>query len=284
MTERPSESEPWTLERVERDLPDLAPLARLHRAIEDAIRAFEKDAPFHPDLPGTPGVHWLQGTSLLDAVRQDPLVARLPGLFAAIADAVGAATPAARGAVDQIAAATSGAPFDWAFVLAHFRDPQWVPATPHPHLTRFLVLRTISVPARHLARSWSAPHPDRWKRSRCPFCGVGAAASVARTGSGRTLLCVLCGGRWETADTICTGCGETNLERFRVFANREAGPASIESCVTCGTSIKVFSSGDATWGPPLALEVATVRLDLLAERDERAFRDTIALASLFPPE
>lgn len=283
MTETPPESpprhDPWTLERVERDLPDLAPLARLHRAIENAIRAFEEAVPFHPRLPGAPGVHWLHGTPLLDAVAQDELVARLPGALASVAAAVGSASPAARAAADEIAAA----PFDWTRALASFRDPQWVPETPHPHLARFLVLRAVSVPARHLARAWSAPHPDRWKRSRCPYCGVGAAASVARTGSGRTLLCVLCGGRWEMADVVCTGCGERNLARFRVLANRDAGPASMETCVPCGTSIKVFGAGDVAWGPPLALEVASVRLDLLAERDESTFRDSVALAALFPP-
>jgi formate dehydrogenase maturation protein FdhE len=97
------------------------------------------------------------------------------------------------------------------------------------------------------------------------------------------LLCVLCGGRWETSETVCAGCGERDLSKFRVMANRDAGPATIESCGGCGTAVKVFSASDLVWGPPVALEVATVRLDLLAERDEDTFRDPVALAALFPP-
>ena len=42
-----------------------------------------------------------------------------------------------------------------------------------------------------LALSFSAPHPERWLRAACPYCGVPAAACVAGQGSGRTLLCVL---------------------------------------------------------------------------------------------
>jgi formate dehydrogenase maturation protein FdhE len=129
----------------------------------------------------------------------------------------------------------------------------------------------------------SAPHPDRWKRSHCPFCGVGAAAAVARVGSGRTLLCVLCGGRWETAETICPGCLETNLDRFRILAARELGPATLESCLSCGTTLKVFSSPDLLWGPPLAMEVLTIRLDIVAARDEGIRRDAVACAALHPP-
>ena len=284
MTQPPADSGPWTLARVERDFPDLAPLARLHGAVEDAFRAAERECGHvHPNLAGTPGVHWLLGRPLLDVVERRGLVERLPDLVVRAARAAASAAPGTAPLLEETLASDAFRTLAWDVALASFRDPQWAPGTPHPTLLRFLFLRAVSVPARHLARSFSAPHPDRWKRSRCPFCGVEAAASVARTGSGRTLLCVLCGGRWESPETVCTGCGERNLSKFRIFANRAAGPGSIESCETCGTAVKVFSSADLDWGPPLALEVATVRLDLLAERDEGTFRDAIALAALFPP-
>lgn len=279
-----AETGPWTLERVEREIPDLAPLARLHRAVEDAFRDEEREhGHVHPNLAGTPGVHWLLGRPLLDVVARQGLVGRLRDLVVRAARAAAAAAPETAPLLDETVASDAFRDLRWDVVLASFRDPAWAPGTPHPALLRFLVLRAVSVPARHLARSFSAPHPDRWKRSRCPFCGIEAAASVARTGSGRTLLCVLCGGRWESPETTCTGCGERDLSKFRVFANREAGPASIESCERCGTAVKVFSGADLAWGPPIAVEVATVRLDLLAERDEGTFRDAVALAALFPP-
>lgn len=273
---------PWTLERVEREIPELAPLARLHLAVEEAARAFERDdGPFHPELRGAPGAHWMQGTPLLDAVDRNALAARLPALVRALGAAVAAASPAVGGAVE--ATLGSCGAFHWQGALLSFRDLAWTPGVREPQVFRFLLLRALSVPARHLARSYSAPHPDRWKRSNCPFCGVEGVASVARPGAGRTLVCVLCGGRWDAAETVCGGCGERNLATFRVLAAREAGPATIESCGRCGTAVKVFSPGDVPWGPPLGVEVASVRLDLLAERDERTFRDPVALAALFPP-
>lgn len=281
MTDTPG---PWTLERVARELPDLAPLATLHAAIEEAFRDHERShGHVHPTLAGTPGVHWMLGRPLIDMAERAGFAERMPDLVRAAGNAVAGAAPAGRGAVEETIGSSAFDSLDWGAALASFRDAAWAPPTPHPRLFRFLLLRAISVPARHLARSFSAPHPDRWKRPTCPFCGVGAAASVARTGSGRTLLCVLCGGRWETPDTVCAGCGERNLSKFRVLANRDAGPATIESCTGCGTAVKVFSSSDITWDPPLAVEVATVRLDLLAERDENTFRDPIALAAIFPP-
>jgi transcription elongation factor Elf1 len=273
---------PWTLERVEREIPELAPLARLHLAVEDALRAFERDhGHVHPELRGVPGAHWMQGTPLIDAADRATIVGRLPALVRAVAEAVSGSTPSVRGAVES--AVASAGSFHWQGALTSFRDASWTPGVREPHVFRFLLLRAISVPARHLARAYSAPHPDRWKRSNCPFCGIEGVASIARTGAGRTLVCVLCGGRWEAAETVCGGCGERNLASFRVLAAREAGPATIESCGKCGTAVKVFSPGDVPWGPPIAVEVASVRLDLLAERDERTFRDSVALAVLFPP-
>lgn len=278
------ETQPWDLDRVERDLPDLAPLARLHRAIEDALRAHERDAgSLHPEVAGTPGVHWLEGRALLAAADARALAPRLAAAFAAVARAAADASAEARGPVEEILASGAFGAGAWSEALGRFADPAWRPAAPHAPLARFLALRTISMPARHLARAYTAPLPERWRRATCPWCGVAAAASVARTGAGRTLLCVLCGGRWETAETLCTGCGERDLTKFRVLANRDAGPATIESCGRCGTSVKVFGGADLVWGPPLALEIASVRLDLLAERDEGTFRDSVALAALYPP-
>jgi transcription elongation factor Elf1 len=275
---------PWTLDRVERELPELAPLARLHGAIESALADEERRAGHvHPSFEGAPGVHWMEGRPLLDAVRGDALSNRLTDLLRAAATAVAAAAPETAGALGEALGSPEFARFAWPESLLRFREAGWEPGTPHATLFRFLVLRAVSVPARHLARSYSAPHPDRWTHASCPFCGVGAAASVARTGSGRTFLCVLCGGRWESTETACAGCGERDLSKFRVLASRDAGPATIEACGVCGSAVKVFASSDLVWGPPLAIEVATVRLDLLVERDGDAYRDPVALAALFPP-
>jgi hypothetical protein len=67
-----------------------------------------------------------------------------------------------------------------------------------------------------------------------------------------------------------------------VLAARELGPASLEACATCRGGIKVFAAPDVPDGPPVALEVLTVHLDVLA-RSERISRDETALAAVFPP-
>jgi len=276
-----TEQQAWTLDRVEREIPEVAALARLHLRIEEALAAVAGSAT--PPLPSVPGVLWLQGTPLLDAAEREATGALVRGAFDAAARAVAESSAEADRAVAAILAALPDESATGAAILASFREEAWAPPCPHPQLARFVALRAVSVPARALVAAYGGPLPDRWKRTRCPWCGVPAAASVARTGSGRTLLCVLCGGRWETSEKLCTSCGERNLDRFRVLAHRDAGPATLETCGTCGTAIKVFAAGDVGWGPPLALEAATVRLDLVAERDASTFRDPLALAALFPP-
>lgn len=278
MTDAPA----WTLERIAREQPALAPLAVLHALIEAALERLPGTLAA-PAVVAAPGTLWLEGRPLLEAAS-GTLVAELPDVARAVAGAMASALPGAASALDEIVAGPAlGTPAGWEAVAASFREPGWVPGGPHGPVARFVALRALSLPARRLARAWSPPHPDRWKRSRCPWCGVGAAASVARTGAGRTLLCVLCGGRWEIADASCTGCGERDASRITVLASRDAGPASLEACASCGTALKVFAVGDAPWGPPVALEVASVRLDLLAERDHSVFRDPVALAALYPP-
>lgn len=276
--------EPWTLERVEREAPHAAGVARLHRAIEDAMLAAERRAGgLHPPLAGAPGVHWMQGVPLLEAADAASVCAALPPLVAAAATAAASVAPSIARAAGAVAADAVRRPAaHWRSVVFSPRSGEF-PDGPEPALARFLALRALSVPARHLARSLAAPHPDRWKRACCPFCGLALAASVARAGSGRTNLCVLCGGRWETTESLCAGCGERNLEKFKVFALREAGPATLEACTTCGSALKVFGPSDLVWGPPLAVECLTVRLDVLAERDEGIRRDAAALAAIYPP-
>ena len=82
----------------------------------------------------------------------------------------------------------------------------------------------------------------------------------------------------------CPTCGEERSGRLRALASPEAGPASLESCDTCGFAVKVFSESALLPGPPLAMEILTYRLDIVAARDEGVRRDPVALAAVFPPE
>ena len=276
----------WTLERIEAEEPELAALARLHRVLADETVRFATDgtgpAP-RSALAGTPAVHWLSGRPLLlaahPAVVRDltaPLTARLARRLAAEFDEVA-------GAALEVAAHIEDPGFPWPERIVGFRDPP-PDEVPHAPLFRFLLMRALAAPATHLARSFSAPHPERWLRHMCPFCGMPPAACIARQGGDRWMLCVLCGGRWTIEGLACPSCGEDRADHLKALASREAGPATLETCDSCGLAVKVFSDSALASGPPLAMEVLTIRLDLVAEREEGVRRAAAALAALYPPD
>ena len=93
---------PWTLNRVARELPDLAPLATLHAAIESAFRDDERThGHVHPTLAGTPGVHWMLGRPLIYMAERAGFAERMPGLVRAAGNAVATTAPAGRDAVEE---------------------------------------------------------------------------------------------------------------------------------------------------------------------------------------
>jgi formate dehydrogenase maturation protein FdhE len=273
-------SEPWTFDRVAEAKPELAGLARLHAVLDEVARRFDEQhhVALHPNFTAAPATHWLAGRSLFDSSNRAALSPAVAALFDALARAAADAFPETRGAVEEMRAAAVA----WPQRLVSFRDVPDDDSVPHAALFRFLLLRAVSVPAAHLARSFSPPHQDRWKRGACPYCGVPAAAAVAGQGAGRTLLCVLCGGRWPREGHDCVACGEERPETRMVLADRGLGPASLEACATCRSGIKVFAPADVPHGPPVALEVLTVHLDVLAKAQGYA-REEAALAAVFPP-
>jgi formate dehydrogenase maturation protein FdhE len=278
----------WTLERVATARPELAQLVRLHRALDErtataVARGLELDAV----LPGVPALHWTFGRSLLDAADARALAPPIARLLGELASAAGSAFPQAQAAVAELADETARPGFAWEERLSRFRDlPDDLS---HPALFRFLLMRAMAVPAGRLARTISAPHAARWIPASCPWCGVPAAAEVARQGSGRTMLCILCGGRWEREGLQCAGCGEARMEKRMVLADRALGPASLEACATCRRAVKVFAPADVPEDGPLppastvlALEILTVHLDVVG-KSQGVRREEPALAAVFPP-
>ncbi len=276
--------ERWTLDRIERERPDLAPLAALHGVLADATLRFatEGDGPEpRAAFSGPPALQWLAGRSLVAGANPAVIVDLVGPLTVRLAEELGRTFPETAEAVAELLAALAAPDFDWprrvstCFELAE--------SVPHAELFRFVLLRAVAAPAIHLARSFSPPSLDRWSRPACPFCSAPPAAALAGPGSDRRLVCVLCGGRWTMEGLGCHACGEKSGERLRVLANRDAGPASIEACDTCETAIKVFHESYLLPGPPLAMELLTAALDLVAARDEGVRRDPRALAALYPP-
>lgn len=280
-----TDAEAWTLERIEAEDAELAPLARLHRVLAEESVLFATDgtgpAP-RPAFTGPPAIHWLAGRPLLLAAHPAVLRGLTAPLTARLAHRLASAFPDVAGPAAELASVLEDPGFPWPERIAAFREPP--PAdVPHGPLFHFLLLRALAAPATHLARSFSPPHPERWLRTMCPFCGMPPAACVARHGGDRWMLCVLCGGRWTIEGLACPSCGEESGERLRALASRDAGPATLEACDSCHLAVKVFSDVSLVPGPPLAMEIRTFRLDLVAERDEGVRRAPAALAALFPP-
>jgi formate dehydrogenase formation protein len=269
----------WTLDRVAAARPELAPLARFHGELAAASRT-SSAPPILARFAGPPALHWMEGRALLDVCDLGSLAPGVAALFGDLARTAAAASPRAGEAVREILDAVAGPGFDWTRRMADFRA---IPEDlPHAALFRFLLLRTLCVPATALAREFSAPHAERWRRARCPWCGVPAAAAVAGAGAGRTLLCILCGGRWAHEGLACIACGEQRRDTQMFLADRALGPASLEGCGTCGHAIKTFAAVDLPDDAPVALEILTVHLDVVGETDGLA-RDPAALAAIFPP-
>ncbi len=276
----------WTLDRVAEARPAVAPLVALHRALghrtHTVLAELGRDE-FRPQFPGPPAVHWFQGKALLDVADPSRLAPALGALFGQLLQAIAEVFPGLSPVTAEIRTATAEGAFDWARELARFRAPDAMDGVPHAPLARFVLMRAVAAPATELAARFSPPHADRWTRGACPYCGLAAIASVAAAGTGRRLICVLCGGRWTSATLDCVACGEQIRARIVTLAAREAGPASLEGCETCHAAIKVFSAGDVPAGAPIALELMTLPLDLVAERDEGYSRDAVARASFLPP-
>lgn len=277
----------WTLERIVLERPGLAGLARVHAVLEGALGAAAAQLPpgaLVPRFQGPPAVQWVGGRCLFDACRHERLAEGVARLFHAAARALAVEVSDASAALEETCAAAPHDGFPWAERIAGFRELPSARDAPHPELFRFLLGRSLARPLASLAAAHSAPHPERWLPAACPWCGIPAAAQLATPGSSRRLLCVLCGGRWRTADLACPACGEERADRFLVVAGPQAGPASLEACATCRTALKVFAGALLPpQGAPLACEVLTIALDVHAEAEQGLVRDPAALAVLFPP-
>jgi len=278
--------QPWTLERVASERPELAPLAQLHRELADTAARVEAGCADHalePRYGGPPAVHWMHGRPLFDVVAHRTITAGVIATFGGLAATLARLIPDAAPAMAEIRTVVADDAFPWQERIETFRKAPPEGAVPHPDLFQFLLLRALARPTGYLARGASPPHPDRWLRDACPYCGMPPAAQIAGTGSSRALLCVLCGGRWRTADLSCVACGEDDTRKLLALASKDAGPASLEACETCHTSVKVFAESLLPYGAPVAAEVLTVALDLAAEEQEGFRRDPLALLAVFPP-
>jgi FdhE protein len=101
----------------------------------------------------------------------------------------------------------------------------------------------------------------------CPVCASPPVAGVVLGDDKlRYLCCSLCGSEWNLARIQCWSCRATGGIRFFGVAN-DPGGTKAEACSACGAYVKLFYREQMPAAEPLADDVASLTLDLLAAQE-----------------
>jgi len=110
---------------------------------------------------------------------------------------------------------------------------------------------------------------DRLERSQsgCPVCDSPPVAGVVLGDDKlRYLCCSLCGSEWNLTRIQCWNCRNTGGIRFLEVAGDQGG-LKAEACAACGAYLKLFYRDRMPSVEPMADDVASLTLDLLAAQD-----------------
>jgi FdhE protein len=103
--------------------------------------------------------------------------------------------------------------------------------------------------------------------SGCPVCDSPPVAGVVLGDDRlRYLVCSLCGSEWNLTRIQCWSCRGTGGIRFLGVAG-EPGGLKAEACSACGAYLKLFYRDRMPSVEPMADDVASLTLDLLAAQD-----------------
>ncbi len=111
--------------------------------------------------------------------------------------------------------------------------------------------------------------PDRVERSEggCPVCDSAPVAGVVLGDDKlRYLSCSLCGSEWNLVRIQCWNCRNTGGIRYLGVAGDD-GAVKAEACSTCGAYLKIFYREKLPLAEPMADDVASLTLDLLAAQE-----------------
>ena len=121
------------------------------------------------------------------------------------------------------------------------------------------------------ARGDAGPLRAAAEAHRCPACGCPpSVARLRRADGGRILTCGLCGSEWEAVRLACACCGTLDRASLGVLRLDDADARWVETCERCKGYIKTVDERKLAEGEtvfPVVEEVATLHLDLLAERE-----------------
>jgi FdhE protein len=117
-----------------------------------------------------------------------------------------------------------------------------------------------------LAAGLSAEHVER-SGGACPVCDSPPVAGVILGDDKlRYLSCSLCGSEWNLTRIQCWNCRTTGGIEFLGVAG-DAGGLKAEACKACGAYLKLFYLERMPEVDPVADDVASLTLDLLAAQD-----------------
>jgi FdhE protein len=120
-----------------------------------------------------------------------------------------------------------------------------------------------------LASRLSASRIER-SEGGCPVCDSAPVAGVVLGDDKlRYLCCSLCGAEWNLTRIQCWSCRDTGGIRYLGVAG-DGGAIKAEACAPCGSYLKIFYLEKMPLAEPLADDVASLTLDLLAAQEEWA--------------
>jgi FdhE protein len=105
------------------------------------------------------------------------------------------------------------------------------------------------------------------QRGLCPCCGgtpvCGVVTDSGRVRGARYLHCSLCGTAWNHVRAVCITCGQSRSVTLRAIEG-DRGAVKVETCDDCGTYAKMLYQVQDVGVDPIADDLATLGLDVLA--------------------
>lgn len=120
--------------------------------------------------------------------------------------------------------------------------------------------------AEYLASRWDAPPAGE---ATCPFCAARPVVGVLRPegeGAKRSLICSLCSTEWTYRRIVCPVCGETDRDKLPVYKAETICHVRLEACDSCHCYLKSVDLTVDGLAVPVVDELATVTLDVWAEK------------------
>ena len=173
-------------------------------------------------------------------------------------EAAQAAADAVRAMTDDESLALASDIFGGAFPLDRVAEALFVTAALQVHLSRLasqLDAAVVTPPAEGV----------------CPVCGGAPVSSLVvgwtQASKARYCACSLCGTLWNHVRIKCTACGGT--EGIAYYTIEDAPKTiGVETCGTCRSYIKHMQQHEDTRIDPVADDIASYALDLLATNDD----------------